>query len=126
MGKAPLMGRTSPSRPSSPMITYLLRASIFLICSDAARIPIAIGRSNAVPFFLISAGARLTTKRVRGILKLLLFIVLSTRCRLSFTALSGKPTRTIPTPVAIQFTSIVIEMASTPYTALPKVLTSME
>ena len=49
-----------PSNESSPMITYLSKRSIFT-CSVAPKIPMAIGRSNALPDFLISAGERLTT-----------------------------------------------------------------
>jgi hypothetical protein len=58
----------------------------------AARMPMAMARSNEEPVFFISAGARLMTSFVRGIWNPFVFMALSTRCRLSFTALSGKPT----------------------------------
>ena len=126
MGKAPLMGRSSPSRLSSPIMINPSNFSDNRICSEAASMPIAIGRSNAVPPFLMSAGARLTTILVRGISSPFVLIELSIRCILSLIAESGSPTMQYSLPWAVQFTSIVIVMASTPYTALPKVFTNMQ
>jgi hypothetical protein len=73
----------------------------------------------------MSAGAMFTTILIRGILKLFDLMALSIRCWLSFTAPSGKPTKKYPWP-SHTFTSIVMFIASTPYTALPKVFTSMK
>ena len=55
-------------------------------CSVAASIPNAIGRSNADPSFLISAGARFTVMRLSGNEKSELAIDAPTRSLPSFTA----------------------------------------
>ncbi len=58
MGSKPLIGRSLPSRASSPrIIDFFGKDSI---CSETKRIPMAIGRSKAGPSFFKSAGARLT------------------------------------------------------------------
>jgi hypothetical protein len=85
----------------------------------------AIGRSNAVPDFLISAGARLTTILVLGMCSPIDLIELSIRWKLSLIALSGNPTIKYIRPVGVQLTSTEIVVASIPYTALPNVFTSM-
>ena len=87
--------------------------------------PMAMGRSNAVPLFLRSAGARLTTIRVRGISNRFDLMALSILCMLSLMAESANPTMQYSFPWAVQFTSMVMVFASTPYTALPKVFTNM-
>src|SRR5258708_1697878 len=51
-------------------------------------------------------------------------MALSTRCMLSLTALSAKPTTKVCKP-SVTFTSTVIVIASTPYTTLPNVFTNM-
>jgi hypothetical protein len=55
--------------------------------------PSEIGKSNEAAFFGSSAGARLITILSCGRMKPLLTIARSTRCVLSLTAASGKPTR---------------------------------
>jgi len=57
--KTPLTLLMLPSRESSPMKKQF-RVDDSLINSSAARIPTAMGKSNAVPSFFMSAGARLT------------------------------------------------------------------
>lgn len=44
IGKAPFIGCKPPSSESSPMIKYL-STSALSICPEAAKIPMAIGRS---------------------------------------------------------------------------------
>ena len=44
IGSTPLIGLRLPSRESSPIITYLSSMAL-LICSDAANIAMAMGRS---------------------------------------------------------------------------------
>ena len=59
IGSTPLIRFTLPSKPSSPTISMFSNFSCGNI-SDAARHAIAMGRSNAVPAFLTSAGERFT------------------------------------------------------------------
>ena len=59
MGSPPLIGRSEPSSDSSPRMARLPNFSV-RTCSWAAKMPRAMGRSNAEPSFLMSAGARLT------------------------------------------------------------------
>ena len=65
------------------------------ICPLPARMPRAIGRSNEAASLGRSAGARLITTRFCGRWKPELTIARSTRCVLSLTAASGRPTRTV-------------------------------
>ena len=65
IGKAPFIGCSFPSRESSPMMMYFDKLSVFN-CSDAAKIPIAIGKSYAEPSLRISAGERLMIMRILG------------------------------------------------------------
>ena len=65
IGKTPLTGRISPRRFNSPTNIFPLHNRSSTIPIDE-RIPIAIGRSNAVPFFLILPGARLMVMRFAG------------------------------------------------------------
>jgi len=58
IGNAPCIGRSVPFKDNSPKMQQSFR--IWLVsCSDAAKIPKAIGRSKQAPSFLISEGARL-------------------------------------------------------------------
>ena len=54
--------------------------------------PSAMGRSNAVPSFRTSAGARFVVIRRGGTVNPELSKAAPTRSRLSFTALAGRPT----------------------------------
>ena len=65
------------------------------ICSLAASIPRAMGRSKLGPSFFTSAGARLMVVRPMGNLKPELASAVVTRSRDSFTAASGRPTMTM-------------------------------
>ena len=64
-------------------------------CPLPASTPRATGRSNEGACFGKSPGARLITTRSWGRMKPLLTIARSTRCVLSLTAASGKPTRIV-------------------------------
>ena len=55
----------SPVRASSPINSYSFK-QFAGICSDAAKTPIAIARSNRLPSLGISAGARFTVMRLAG------------------------------------------------------------
>ncbi len=125
IGSAPFIERMEPSNASSPIRTYFFSKCVWLSCPEAAKIPIAIGRSNAVPLFRISAGARLITNLVLGNRKPFVLNVLSILSRLSRTALSGSPTIVEDLPVSSQFTSICMQCASMPTNALPKTVTNM-
>ena len=92
IGNAPLIAFKLPSKESSPMIKYVESFSDG-ICSLAAKIPIAIVRSYADPSLRISAGAIFTTIFILGITKPTCFKADSILRLLSFTALSGKPTK---------------------------------
>ncbi len=58
----------------------------------ARKIASAIAKSNNVPLFLTSAGAKFTAIRVRGNAQELCLSALRTRSRASCTAASGSPT----------------------------------
>ena len=60
MERAPLIGRTRPSRASSPATRNFLWRSV-LMALWTRRMPRATGSSRALPSFLRSAGARLMT-----------------------------------------------------------------
>ena len=64
-------------------------------CPLPARIPSVMGRSNVAACLGISAGARLTTILSLGRRKPELTIARATRCVLSRTAVSGRPTSTV-------------------------------
>lgn len=59
IGKAPLTALSLPSSASSPRKTVSLVSNSF-ITEVAESNPTAIGKSNELPSFLISAGARFT------------------------------------------------------------------
>ena len=79
IGRTPLIGLRLPSRESSPIITYL-SSMVLLICSDAAKIAMAMGKSYDEPSFLMSAGAMLIVIFFLGYLKLLLHNAASILC----------------------------------------------
>ena len=89
---APRTGRTVPSKANSPRMRYCDNLSGEIEPLIAAIMPIAIGKSNAEPSFRISAGAKFTVIRLVGNVRPAFLIAAITRSRLSFTALSGKPT----------------------------------
>ena len=91
IGSAPRTGRTSPERESSP-ITAASGGS-GLACPEAMRMPSRIGRSYTVPAFFRSAGAKFTVTRLTGKSRPQFFTEARTRSRASFTAASGRPTR---------------------------------
>ena len=90
-GSAPRTARTLPSSPSSPTTTSSRKLSTG-ICPVAARMPSAMGRSNAVPSFLTSAGARFVVIRRGGTLKPEFASAAPTRSLLSLTEPAGRPT----------------------------------
>ena len=94
MGSTPLTGRTAPFRASSPTMTKFSSWSLS-ICSLAATMPMAMGRSKLGPSFFTSAGARLMVVRPKVKLKPELMSAVITRSRDSFTAASGSPTMTM-------------------------------
>ena len=112
IGNAPFMGCKEPSKLNSPIITNSSSWSAS-ICPDAAKIPIARGKSKLLPSFLISAGAMLIVIFLPGNFRLEFFSAASILFWLSFTALSGKPTKKNLKPLSI-FTSMVIVVASIP------------
>src|SRR3990172_2699565 len=123
MGKAPRTGRTPPSSPSSPTMTY--PSAVPPSCPVAARIPIAIGRSNAEPSFRTSAGARLMVMRFNGNSNAELAIAAPTRSRPSFTAPCGSPTvANVGRPLAMS-ASTSTRYASMPSTAAERMRASM-
>ena len=90
----------------------------------AARMPSAIGRSNAGPSFRKSAGARLTVMRSGGNGNPALRIAVRTRSRLSRTAESGSPTVVNDGNPGDTSTSTRMSAASTPTRAAEKIRAS--
>jgi hypothetical protein len=89
---APFTARTVPSSDSSPKNMHL-SSGLPKKCPMQPASPIAIGKSNAEPSFLTSAGARLiVTPCPCGNSKEQFRSADLIRSRLSFTALSGSPT----------------------------------
>ena len=119
------MGSTEPSSDSSPMIMNSSRGLRQLICSLAERMLTAMGRSYAAPSLRTSAGERLTTILRRGHVKPLWVSAETTRWWLSRTAVSAMPTSANDTPWRAD-TSMVMMMASMPWTAAPWVFTNKE
>ncbi len=91
-GSTPRTERTVPSSDSSPA-SIVPSSAPAAMRSCAARIPTAIGRSNAAPSLRSPAGARLTTILRPDIRSPVFSNAERMRCSLSFTALSGSPTR---------------------------------
>ena len=91
MGKMPVTGLSEPSNASSPKNTV---PSVFAVKRSAAiRILTARGKSYCEPSFLMSAGARFIVILFTGKFIALFFIAARTLSLLSFTAASGKPTK---------------------------------
>ena len=90
-GSTPRTGRSEPSSPSSPRATMPSVAPCRSWPVATSR-PNAMGRSNAVPSFFVSAGARLTVTRRGGTWKPEFVSAAETRSRLSRTAPAGRPT----------------------------------
>ena len=90
MESAPQTGRSSPVRESSPKKRALSGGAS--ISPAAARMESRMGRSYAVPAFLVSAGARLTVSRDTGQSKAQAFAAARTRSPASDTAPVGRPT----------------------------------
>ena len=95
------------------------------ICSLAASMPSAMGRSKLGPSFFTSAGARLMVVRPMGNLKPELVSAVVTRSRDSFTAASGRPTMTMTVSPQPALTSTSTGYASMPLTAAEQTLESM-
>ena len=109
----PRTGLRLPSRPSSAALqtpSSCSRGSWPLAPSS----PRAIGRSKAGPSLRRSAGARLTTTRVRGTLRPLLRRAPRTRSRDSCTAASARPTISRPGRPGPMSTSTVTGRTSRP------------
>ena len=123
-GSTPRTGLSEPSSDSSPtnIVPATAPASMRPI---AARIPTAIGRSKPDPSLRRSAGARLTTTFLPDIRSPEFSNAARMRCSLSFTALSGSPTRYMPRPPPAMLTSTVTATASIPATAPANVRTNM-
>src|SRR5690606_29545479 len=90
-GKIPLIPRNSPPKANSPTNSVLRNRSL-LTCSEAAKTPIAIGKSYRPPPFGMSAGDKLMVMRCGGNSKPLFIIAARTRSLDSLTAVSGIPT----------------------------------
>ena len=90
----------------------------------ATSTPNAIGRSNPVPSFFRSAGARLTVVRRAGSENPELTIAAETRSRLSFTAPAGSPTTLNHGSPWAQSTSTDTSYASMPITAAERIVAS--
>ena len=91
MDSTPLTVFTCPSSPSSPRISMFFILSVGITPMDAS-IPAAMGRSKAVPSFLISAGKRLIVILFGGMLKPELRSAVRTRSPASFTQEDRYPT----------------------------------
>ena len=116
IGSTPRVPWIDPSSDNSPRSTIsgTCRRSM---TPDAARMPSAIGRSNAAPALRTSAGARLTVIRCGGNSNPELRIALRTRSRLSRTLASGRPTIVNTGMPKDTSTSTCTGQASTPITA---------
>ena len=113
-GSIPGTARSLPSRANSPAHSMPSNASTG-ICPEAARMPRAMGKSKRPPSLGRSAGARLRViRRVLGKSKPALTNALRTRSRLSFTAVSGRPTSVRPGKPLAKCTSTCTAGASKP------------
>ena len=122
---APRIVRSAPSRPSSPTNIRSAAATDDSSCPVATRMPMAIGRSNAVPSFFTSAGARFTVIRRGGTLKPELTSAAPTRSRLSFTALAASPTIVHWGSPCAASTSTMTSYASMPTSAAERTAASI-
>ena len=121
MARIPVTELTCPSRPNSPNISIFSMDSCGMIPIDAS-IPTAIGRSNAVPSFLISAGNRLMVTLFGGRLKLELRSAILTRSPASLTQADRYPTIFIMGRPSCISVSTDISVPSTPRTSPLKTL----
>ncbi len=94
IASTPLIGRVSPVSASSPTTANEPGRSNET-CPLPSKSPSAIDRSNPPASFFRSAGARLITTRSIGRRYPELTIARSTRCVLSLTAVSARPTSTV-------------------------------
>ena len=115
-GITPCTPRNSPVNASSPTNSNCFKR-LPSSCSDAAKIPIAIGKSNRPPSLGKSAGARLTVMRLAGYLNWAFINALLTRSCASFTVFSGRPTKVNPGFPLLKCTSMVTRGACTPIEA---------
>ena len=122
-GSTPRTGRIAPSNASSPTAATC-RTQSAGIWPVATSTPNAIGRSNPVPSFFRSAGARLTVVRRAGSENPELTIAAETRSRLSFTAPAGSPTTLNQGSPWAQSTSTDTSYASMPITAAERIVAS--
>ena len=83
-----------------------------------------MGRSNAEPSFLMSAGARLTVMRFMGYCIPMFVMAENMRLWASRTALSARPDRNSLSPIT-ELTSTVTVVTCMPLTAAQNVFTSM-
>jgi len=88
---APRTARMRPSNINSPIATVLENSGAD-ICPSAARIPRAMGKSNAAPSLRMSAGARFTVMAPRGNSKSMAWIAARMRSIDSRTAAAARPT----------------------------------
>ncbi len=96
-----------------------------LISPVAARMPNALGKSNAAPSFRRSAGARLTVIRSIGNSKPALRMAARIRSRLSRTVESGSPTVAKQGSPGVTSTSTETAAASTPHSVAERTRASM-
>ncbi|KKQ90101.1 MAG: hypothetical protein UT12_C0002G0032 [Candidatus Curtissbacteria bacterium GW2011_GWC2_38_9] len=124
-GKTPQILRTDPSSESSPKKIESDRSRA-VNCSEAIKIPKAIGKSYAGPSLGKSAGARLTVIRFGGRSAPEFLRAARTLSFDSSTALSGRPTIVKEgKPIAAMSTSTVMGTASSPITAAEVTLASI-
>ncbi len=121
---APRTGRKRPSRASSAMKTRPSIASAS-IAPDAARMPIAIGRSRPAPLFFRFAGARLIVTRRSGNFSPIEEMAARTRAALSRTAASGNPTMSTRGSCELMRTSTSTQTPSMPVSAVPQTRDTM-
>ena len=123
-GRIPRTGFTAPSSDNSPTNIVSARR-VSKTCCVAARIPTAIGKSKPEPSLRRSAGARFTTTFLAVMRRCEFSKAERIRCSLSFTALSGKPTRKSPMPPPATFTSTSTFTALMPTIAPAKHFTNI-
>ena len=121
IGSTPLTGLTVPSRLNSPSTSVSLTFSSSMIPFDT-RMPIAIGRSNPVPSFLISAGEILTTIRCGGNSTPVFFMAILTLSLASLTSVPRYPLiSNVGSPLPTSVSTLTIR-ASIPHNAAVVIL----
>ena len=113
IGKTPATGRRLPSRDISPTKTKS-PSNCGSTCSEAAKIPIPMGRSKLGPSFRRSAGVKLITIFRMGKANPAFLRAALTLSRDSWTAVSGKPTTVMAGSPPDTSTSTPTCTASTP------------